>query len=313
MGWDPLRNQLADTFLTNGIFSTRLHQIIESEQEYCKFIESNYGGHIVLADSFQEFYIETIELAASVWKSGENDPCPPGYSECFLWHLGNLRSIRSIDILFYKGYSMDGFARLRYLKESAIFLAAILSGETTYFKIKGSDGVIVPEKKIVAEDMENIRKNSMKEERRILNLMLRGKSGLDKADISQLKKWESFFHKEVHGGMLTQVFEYGDAMRGEDTLSIAPKPKEASVNMLMNRFSEVGWMLHRTLPIMQLSSRKFDSVWREKWKLLDQNFRLVSQGLADMEKDIGSTFIRFIDVKFPFNEEACFKRASCEF
>lgn len=65
-------------------------------------------------------------------------------------------------------------------------------------------------------------------------------------------------------------------------------------------------MLHRTFPIMQLSQRRFDNNWIQKWQLLDDNFRCMEESLAAMGKKIGSVFIAFIDAKFPFDPKCCF-------
>ena len=151
-----------------------------------------------------------------------------------------------------------------------------------------------------------MRRNSMKEENKILGLMLRKKAGLAPEDIAQLQKWESFFNKEVHGATLTQAFEHGPALQGEGGISVAPIPNKDSIGMFMNRFTEVAWMLHRTLPMLQLSSQRFDSEWMGKWKLLDQNFHEMVKGTAELEREFFYTIIRFVNTKFPFNEETCY-------
>jgi hypothetical protein len=306
MGWEELQHRLTDAFTMYGVVGYRICHVIEYEKAYGAFIERTYKGHSILSLSFQEFYTDTIEAALSVCNQEDGKPTPPRYLESVLWHLGNFRNIRAVDILFHNGYPMDGLARLRHLKESAIFLDAMLSGLTTYSRIKGWDGVVTPGKKLIAKDMELIRKNRMQEEKRILGLMLRKSSGLADTDIAKLEKWENYFHEEVHGAFLTQVLEHGPAIRGEDTISVAPKPHECSCFMFMNRFCEVAWMLHRTLPIMQLSTHRFGSEWADKWKLIDDNFFVLEKSIAEMGKSIGDIFIRFMEMKFPFDSETCF-------
>ena len=302
MEWEELHRRLIQTFTTNGIIGNKVLQVMEHEKAYGSVVAKAYRGHEILSHSFQEFYINTIEMAASIWKDKDRLCTPPTYSESLLWHLGNFRSIRTIDILFHSGYPTESLARLRYLKESALFLGAMLSGLTTYSQIKGLND----SKKITEDDMDLIRKNQIKEERRIFELMLRKKSNLDKNDIVNLKRWEDYFNKETHGAFLTLAFEHGPAIKGAEATSVAPKRQHRSCAMFINRFSEIAWMLHRTLPIMQLSNHPFSDEWKNKWKLLDDNFLMVEKQLAEMNKPIGHTFIRFMETKFPFDAEVCF-------
>ncbi len=306
MGWEDLQNRLADAFTTDGIVGNRLLQVIEAEKTYCAFIERTLKGHSILSHCFQEFCTDTLGAAASVWKAKEPTSTPPSYSGVFPWHLANFRSIRPVDILFHSRYPMDGFARLRYLKEEALYLGALLSGLTSYSKIKGWDGVVKPGKVPTPEEMDQVSRNRKKEEKRVLCLMIREKSGLAPEQLMQLHRWETFFNLEVHGARLTQALEHGPALRGEDTLSLAPKRRQASCAMFMNRFSEVAWMLHRTLPILQLSTRRFDAAWGRKWQLLDDNFLSMVQSLADLGKPFGNVFVAFVSQKFPFEPEVCF-------
>jgi len=300
MGWEDLQQKLEDTFTLDGVIGKKVSLVMEYEKNYGNFVEEKYRGHSILVHSFQEFFIETLEIAGSAWNEHDRKPTPPTYSETWLWHLANFRSLRAIDILFHNGYPMDGFARLRHLKESALYLAALLSGLTTYNAVNGIEGV---EKITTREDMEQVRKRRMKEERRLLGLMIRKDSGFSEDQLRELGQWEEFFHQEVHGAMLTQVLEHGPAAQGKDTVSVAPKPRERSCAMFINRFDEVAWMLHRTLPILQLSYRPFGDNWQKKWRLLDENFYAIEQSLADMGKKIGTVFIDLINKKFAFTPE----------
>lgn len=304
MGWEDLMNKLADAFTTDGIVGDGIGPILELEKTYGEFVEKTYKGHSILSHCFQEFYKDTIETAATVWKEKDRKPTPPTYSETLLWHLGNFRCVRAVDVLFHNGYPMDGFARLRHLKESALYLGAMFSGLTTFSRINGLDGV-VSGKPLTREDMNVIRQKRKQEEKRLLGLMIRATSGLPPEHIELLERWESYFHEEVHGAHLTQVFEHGPAITGEDTTSVAPKPREKSCAMFINRFCEIAWMLHRTLPIMQLTYRPFGAHWNHKWHLLDENFRVMEGSLAEMGKKIGEVFIAFVDTKFPFTP-VCF-------
>jgi len=303
--WEKLLTGLADAFTTDGIIGKKLYQVNQKEKAYGEYVEHTWRGHSIISHAFQEFYIETLQTAATVWQETNQEPTPPTYAETFMWHLANFRSLRAVDILFHNGYPMDGFARLRHLKESAVFLAAILGGITSWTEIKGFEGV-PSRKRFTPEDVRRIQAKRMKEERRVLNAIVRKESGLSEKQKDELRIWADFFHQEVHGAQLTQFLEHGPAMRGEDTTSVAPKPREDSCAMFMNRFSEVAWMLHRTLPILQLSNRTFDETWNQKWFLLDQNFKKNEECLQDMGKKIAGVFLEFIEIKFPFGPHFTF-------
>ncbi|MCH7225119.1 hypothetical protein [Haloferula sp. A504] len=302
--WKELQQKLSDAFTTDGIIGKRVGHILDAEARYGEFVETNFRGVGLLSHAFQEFYMDTIELAAAGWEEQGRDPTPATYTEVWLWHLANFRSVRAVDILFHNGYPMDGLTRLRHLKESALLLGGMLSGLTNYTKLKAwetPDG-----QQTAAPTDQRRRREIMAEERRVLGLMIRAESGIPSDDLDELRIWESFFNMEVHGALLTQVLEHGPTVLGRDTMSVAPKPRNDSIGMFMNRMCEVAWMLHRTLPILQLSDRRFDSSWEQKWTLLDENFLAMEQSLADLGKEIGNVLIRFIEEKLPFDHQACF-------
>jgi hypothetical protein len=306
MGWQELQKRLMDAFTVKGILGKKVLSVIYYEKAYGEYVEETWRGHSILSHSFQEFYIETIQAATSVWQEKERKPTPPNYSETILWHFGNFRNLRAVDILFHNGYPMDGFARLRHIKESAIWGGAMLGGVTTYTDIKGLQSVLFTGKPVTSADWTKFRKNRKKEERRVFGPMIRKESGLPLDYIAELETWQGLFHEEVHGAGLTQALDHGPAIKGEDTISVAPKPSHLSCAMFINRFCEVGWMLHRTLPAMQLSYRLFGPSWDRKWHLIDENFEAAEEFLRDMGKRIGGVFIEFINIKFPFSPNSSF-------
>jgi len=304
MHWVTLQKNLMKLFLTNGTEGKRLLSFKHGEMKYDKYVNNTFRGHIILANSFQEFYTETIEIVTSFWRDKKRLPSPAFYNETILWHLSNLRSLRAVDLLFHHGYPLDGFARLRHLKESALFLGAILSGLTTFSKVSGWNEGEEPQYLLTWEDYAQIKRNRKTEEKRILDLMIRKNSGLPEKHIKELVLWEFFFDIEVHGARLTY---YCDII-GDNRISIVPVPKKVSLVMFINRFCEVAWMLHRTLPGMQLSNRGFNSSWKNKWVLLDENFLEMERSLARTGIKIAEVFQSFIQSKFKFNQNTCYDR-----
>jgi len=207
---------------------------------------------------------------------------------------------------------MQGLALLRQLKEQALFLGAMLSGITSWAKIKGLEEWTG--RPLTEQQKGRVRSNRMKEEKRVLNLMIRKHSRLPKEDLSELARWESVFNLEIHGGFLTQWLDHGPGMRGNDGVSLGPELRTESLAMYMNRFCEVAWMLHRTLPILQLSDRRFDQKWVQTWRLLDENFYAMEyHTLAEANKRVREAIIRFMRLKFSFApDQDCFDRDACQ-
>lgn len=160
----------------------------------------------------------------------------------------------------------------------------------------GTEGTSHGRSVLSKEAMDQIKTNRQNEERDLLTLTLRKKSGLTQEQKAELERWEGFFNMETHNGFLTQSLEFLDR-----PVSVAPNPSEDSCSMFINRFCEVQWMLHRTLPFLQSNTKMFGEEWIKKWNLLDRSFQMEQQIVADAEKSIGIVFIEFMNLKFPFN------------
>ncbi len=303
MSWEQSQQELEKAFTTEGILGKKMSSIIKQEVEHRELIRSSFGGHQVISLSFQEFMAETLKIASEVRKVENRKAMPPAYSEVFRWHLANFRSVRATELLFSYGYPFDGLARLRLLKESALFLGAMLSGITTYPRINGDDLEVIKKGGPFTKDyLGKMRTRRMDEERRVLGLMIRKDSKLSITQIAELQKWENFFHLEVHGSRLTRFVD----IRSGKPNYLGPKFNEQSCAMFINRYSEICWMLLRTLPILQLSHSKFGDSWVRKWKLLDSIFYEVETGLIASEKPFFRAFVDFMASKFNFNPDYCF-------
>lgn len=136
--------------------------------------------------------------------------------------------------------------------------------------------------------------------------MIREKSGLDSGILCELKKWEQLFHDEVHGSKLTLFTESRQWFRGEKPLSIGTVPIEKQYSMYMNRSSEIGWLIVRLLPFLQIEPYGFGEEWAEKWNVLDDSFKIMVEDLEKRGKKIATAFISFINTKFLFTPETCY-------
>ncbi len=293
------QRRLKRTFNEAGIVGPRLADVISMEAAYGDYVREHMTGYGTLADSFESFFYDTLVKALNQYvdKNATKDaPYQPMY---FLGQLTVFRSIRAAENLLYLGYPLDGMSLLRDIKDRAVFFAAWISGLTTYYALNALD-LLPKEDDLSVEASRTWRGARGKEENRILQLMLRMASGFEESIKRGLQKWEDFFNFEVHGSHFTMAAEFGGWMRGTEPLSIAPVPKDRSAAGYMNRAAEVFWMVHRTLPFLQLSQGAFGQSWAEKWFVLDDSFRLYQRSFEELGKPIATAVRVFIERKFPF-------------
>lgn len=290
--------RLEDNFTVNGTIGGNLDDILILEDACREYFTSTFHGQSAVIDSFQSFYIETLRhthrwITDHGWpKNRENYPL------ILLYYVIMFRSFRACESLLLKGYPLDGYALLRDLKDRAIFLAGIAHNITTFQLIFGLGG----NEALSDEDWEKLKKKRKAEQRKVLNAMIREKSGLPGDIVYELKNWEQLFHEEIHGSRLSFFGELGDWVKGKALLSIGPIPKELPMMMYMNRACEIAWLIVRLLPYLQPVENAFGTRWRKKHKILDESFRSMQQGLSRTGKKIGDAFIKFVDEKYSFSE-----------
>lgn len=96
-------------------------------------------------------------------------------------------------------------------------------------------------------------------------------------------------------------------MKGQGALPVLPKFEEMPFTMFMNRFSEVGWMLHRLIPLLQVAEAPLSDGWRDKWQVLDESFAQTVESLTQqLGKAIGAAVVELVKVKFPFTAKHVF-------
>lgn len=219
------------------------------------------------------------------------------YTISILSFITQFRSLRAAEILSMKGYPLDGYALQRNMMEQALFIGAVANGVTSFQALLGTKG-IDSSKKWNEDDMQSIFKNRLNEERRVTSEMIGDKSGLDPRHVEELTKWERMFNYQVHGARFTHYREAAKWIIEKGEPSIGPRIDDEASAMYMNRASEIGWMILRGLPYLQLDDMPFDHEWRTKWGVLDDSFRFSVEGLGNIGKKIAHAFITMIDAKF---------------
>lgn len=289
------QKRLEETFSVDGIVGRRLQYILDAEVNYGVHIANTYHGHLFLINSFFDFYIETIKKTLE-WVKKNGWPKMPYYSYTVLYYVNNFKSFRATDIMFMHGYPFEGYSLLRDLKDRAIYLSAVIHKITNFSLLSGEEGV-----QTVSQDtMEQIIKNRKKEEKKVHDLIIGKKSNLPPDIFDELVIWEKLFHEQVHGAKLTFTSTWFDWIKRGRPLHVEPIPTEDDIAMYVNRASEIGWLILRTFPFLQLEVNAFGKDWKAKYIILDESFEIMIRGLEKMGKKIATAFIYFIKNKFVY-------------
>jgi hypothetical protein len=297
------QGRLERTFTVDGVGGNRLLEVAAAEQAYASFARDNLYGHFVLANSFFVFFLETLALAEST-RAEWDQASYQWYTPLLLQQATNFRRLRAASNLFLQGYPLFGYALLRDLKDQAILIAGVGSGITTYRRLWGLEGDRTQSQPLTEADWGPIRKRIEKEEQRVFDFMLRGASGLEDEHRIELESWEKMFHQEVHGSRFTNMkgaLWWGNSANPLPTM---PTPDVNTAGMYVNRADEIGWMLLRTLPMLQLRPGAFGVEWARRWTILDESFQFLVESLARDGLRVASSIIYFVETKFRFSPQS---------
>ena len=266
----------------------------------------------MLIDSFFDFYIDTLMLAAQGALYGQLPKDDQTYAIIYLSYFTTFRNLRAAETLKNHGYPLDGFALLRDLKDRSIYLGAVVGGLVSIHELHGYNSTEEQPEKWTDEYRERMRNRQKKVQSGAMKKMVGAQSGLDAGDIDELEKWRDMFHEEVHGSLFTYIEDLRVLFREKRLPSFAPEPHRENfdISMFINRAIEIGWMLLRSMPFLQLEARAFGKEWVEKWQLLDAAFRLQEEGLGELGKPIAYSFIRLMDAKFAFTPDTAYVERS---
>jgi len=297
--------RLEHTFGSGGIVGARLLSIIETERQCGRHLLATFHGHRVLADSFGDFYVETLEKSSQVGRTKGIPSDWRNYPYAVLCYVVNFRTLRAASTLFATGYPLGGYRLLRDLKDQAVFLAALAADRTSWSALLGTKGLRLTGE-VSNKDFYVARKARKAEERRLRIATFGAESGLPPDQVAELRLWENLFHFEVHGSALTMASEGRGWLRGEQPLSIGPVFEEMAAATYMDRAGEIGWMLLRTLPFLQPSPRAFGEDWAHRWAVLDESFRFYVLSLDKLGKLIARAIVALVDAKFALSPDASY-------
>jgi hypothetical protein len=294
-----MQQRLEEISRYRGIAYGRVHDLFDSENKFGLEIASRYHGYLALSDAFKSFFLETTELLNSTIRPRVTTPLSE-FHAIFMPRLVHAwQSLCGLERLALHGYPLQGYAGLRNIFDNLQTTSAALQGMVDFYATEG----IVPGQPL---DIAKVRKLRKKTEQDISQLMAGAKSGLTQATIDELAHWDRMFDFETHGARLSFA-NAQDFLKGQGPLPVKPQFNERNFAMFMNRYCEIAWMTHRLIPLIQPPGVPFDGQWKDKWRLIDESFSLISNALTkDLGKPIGAAIAAYVTTKFPFNAESEF-------
>jgi hypothetical protein len=305
MSVDEWHKRLADTFKVNGLVGGHLLIVHEAEDNVGNYLVNTFRGQNALLDSFQSFFIETLtvansQIAVSGWPRNA-----PNYSVTLAAFFNLFRRFRACEVLYLKGYPLDGYALMRDIKDRALLIAGVARNLTTFPKILGAPAAPSIAGKEYSKQATRNRKDN---EQHVMHAMTGKTSGLSIDVQDDLKQWDDIFHLEMHGGTLSLTQEIRELAEGR-ALQIGPSVVQDAYTIYINRSSELGWMATRLFPYLQMTENAFGDGWYKKREILDDSFRYMLEGFSSLGKRLGASFITMMDEKFAFKQPFYYSEA----
>lgn len=294
---DPaeLESKLATLFIHEGMPFGLAHYLFEAEDAHARNT-LKYKGFLVHADAAKCFFLETVGTLnrneRRVPPSQDYVVFLPRIVQCF-------QSLYASERTALRGYPFHSYTLLRNTLDNVLLLAAVLQGITDFDSIEG----IEHEKAFDPRTARELRKRT---ERSVREVMTGEKSGLTLKTVQELSRWDAMFDYEVHGARLS-LSHTKDWLAGSAPLPVLPVFNEKAFAMFMNRYYEVGWMIHRVIPAMQPPGVALSDDWCEKWRALDESFFLFVDSLtSECGLRIGAAVCELVSKKFPFSDKSTF-------
>lgn len=282
-----------------GVPFGRVHLIFDAEQAHSKQA-LRFKGYLALSDAFKCLFLETVELFNTDIIPRISIPLSEFYPLFFSRLVHNFSAICGAERVALLGYPYQGYTVLRSVFDSAILTSAALQKVTDFYSIEG----IEPDAPFNAVTTKKLRKDT---EFKTRQLMTGNNSALSQKTINELKVWDDMFDYETHGGRLSSTHAM-DWMKGNAPLAAVPMFEESAVALFINRFCEVGWMLHRLLPMVQPYDKRLPEAWAKKWRVVDESFeQMVYSLMEQLGKPIGGALVEFVNRKFPFSASSSFE------
>jgi hypothetical protein len=281
-------------------------RVVEAEERYARRGVPLLKAHLLLIDSFQIFWIETIRAAIAGSQAAPAKGATQYYGATLREHLMVFKRFRACELLAEHGYPLPAFGLTRDLIEQALLMAAIANKTTTYRAVHGL-ATVEPGQDATPESrragMRALTKARKNEQRKALDAVVGKSSGLTQATRTELDAWTSMFDVEVHGSRATAIeIEAAFGKKAGFETALTPHPDKRWIAMYLNRSEEAAWMWLRLMPVLQPVPGAFGQEWADRWRILDESIRFQVDGnLVQLGKRIGPAFMELMDRKFAFD------------
>ena len=303
------QDSLFDAFSYGDVLGGKyLAPVMDVEPQVGAAFVEKYYGHRVLTDAFLDFFGETLWKQFDVNKQNGWPQDRPYYVTCLMMFLTMFHSCRAAELVSVKGgYPLQGYIIQRSLKDQAFAMCAAANGTDTFARLFGWEGASAsPWSK---EQYAQVIKKRMQIEDKIVRNLIGKDSGLSNEAQTELLLWNRMFNWEAHRGLLTMFRLSHKLLEGKLPITIAPTPDEMNESMYMNRCTELDWMILRLLPYMRRAETPKDADWDNKWKLLDNSFKMMVDGLGGLGKKIAPAVVELVQSKFAFSTQTYYFEA----
>jgi hypothetical protein len=293
------QDRMHEAFDYKGVLGGKfLLRTLQLEEAVGQLFVKKYHGHRLLTDAFLDFFGESIQTQLAYHSQAGWPPNEPNYALTFLMYKTMFSTVRATEILSVHGYPLHGYALQRSIKDQIFILCAVahnMMGSDEMFGWPEGGGLSGTEAEITRRTTA-VRRNT---ERKIHSLIVGEESGLSQETQAELLAWDQMFNAETHRGLFTLFTSLGDALKGKLDV-VGPSPNERSEAMFFNRSNELNWMILRLIPCMRRKEIVWSDEWTKKWDLLEESFRMMNEGFADLGKKIPLAHLEMIEVKFKF-------------
>lgn len=277
----------------SGVIGERLLKLQRIEQTLGAQLTSTFVGYLTLMDSFLDFYMESIELTAGKRKEQWPELTP------FITatHITTFWRFRASYLIFWSGYFIDALSLLRSVFENVLQIAALRHGIITLADAFG--GLTVEEASQMSPDevAKRIRNNIVKADKAVRDNFLGEKSGLSPEAQDDMVAFQGIMHGAVHKSRLNFVRLFGPWVRGQKAMPIYPAYDEDAASLYMNASQGMGWMVVRTLPLLQTQPGEFPEPWHHRWRILEDSFKVM---VGAYPKRMGRSIEQVLTKKFTF-------------
>ena len=298
MSPDEFQRQLEIVSTYNGVPFGRV-QLLFQEEEKHEVAMLQFHGHMALSDAFKCVFLEATELLNTVSRPKIKRPLTEFYGLYSARVAHNFQSLCGAERVAIRGYPLLAYTSLRNVFDNLLLSSAAMQRLTDFYAIEGLERD-EPFDRVKAAKLRKTTEFSVRRH------MTGQQSGLSADVIDELKKWDALFDIETHGARLSLSGALG-WLKGTEPLPVLPRFNEQHLAVFMNRYSEVAWMAHRLLPLLQPPDVPLPGEWREKWRVVDASFQIMVGSLTEqLGKKIGSAILEFVDAKFPFDADSTF-------